>query len=1690
MQYHPIDEACLTRHRFADGIVNAIRTDAETVQGARTGTAIEVRSDEQCRRGTMSSVVTRPSRRNTPESSDRLVLADPRNRRRIAVDPMPHRLVLITLTLVFMLPWRLGAQVSSLANVPLNKWTQLSTGITVRRNARAFADCTSDNRSISNPVNRVYGGTTYGDGRLFYFGGGHNGYPGNDVELFDVHDLTWRQQYLPECLPSCCTTNPQCNTCTAGTLTGAHCGLEGTNTTDCGTGGICSVVGDDATICKNIRGGGGTALLTPSGLPYTEHMYVRYAWDAPRQRFLVATTGTDRSTDTNGGGALWSWQVGAPAGTNRGWKLVTTNVPRMPGTDISMRLLFYAPDRQSVLWLTDQLDELNPTNNTWISRARPPVAIRNTLERFQTYDSKRHRHLVIPYDFNEWYWYEPLTDTWSGPIIVPDALRRFDSKWPGALAYDPVADVVLVLTVPVFGPECGPRCSGGPIVTWELDPSTNVFRQVNLGAVSATGNGPVGAGRWNMFHYDPINSLFLFINDRSFAAESGSSGAEEGDLQTWALRYERSSITPAATAGAGTPGAATPTPGTATPVQPPATPTNTGVAGSPVTATPTAVPRNGVLDLPIVVQELLPADDSGSSTVPGRVRSNEPVTAGIPLGDYDGITDPLVLAVHDGNGTAIPAQFRVLRRHPSGNIQWLLVDTKATVGAGGTTTLRLVRGTNPASGVLATDGSTIAVDTGVAQFTIRRTNQNIVNSAVINGVTVLSGGHSGGLEYVDGQGTQFSSTADGSSTAVIEENGPLKAVIKMQGRLVSPGGVRSLGYTVRLTFLKDDPAIKARVSLENAFRDSVTRKIVRSVAIRLPLNFTPTQATFATKTSTLQTALTAGETAYLYQGNTTHKERSEAVRVSGYTSFFREENDWGLRLTGADLDVAAPPYDNSGNSLYPGVIVGTTLILSVDGGPNRTVTFLSSYFPQTLNGNVRARDVASAIQAEVAAQSANAEPLRASIAGSSSSDSGVLRISSYGTGGRPSVRVVGGTALALLGLAADARADGQNGFEIHKGGTTLRDFGGSADYSRGFADLSNAANVGMTIAMRDFDSFFPSSIELAGNGNATVEIFSKYGTKPDSAFDWGVHDTRDLLLDFHASASDPVRSYYRVQYPLAARAPYEQYRDSGGILGRTTLMSFDEMLAYHDRNLVNGVNQWQAANRTTYGVSRFTMPNQQIVRTRSYVWSEGGRESNNDYGLPKLLTYLQIGVGGQFQTAYNLVHFVVDQAIHHSDREDRTTWPAGLEATTTGPRSSLLNGGSGNKFEEDMEHMNTLSVPLLYYLTGDESIKEALLDHGEWLVREHPGSAGCTSNGRGSWQRAKWHSILWELFNDNRFKAELDRQIDNTLCARIVESTTPSLTDDGFDHNRGFDYHRSESDPTHRAVGAGGGLVVRPESFVEAYRVLPDSDPRKDDLGDQIVGQAYWAAREAYFDRSDNCPAMGQASIPDLGINRSPGDDYFVDYPSGAESTRTRANMFDMTALLGFAFRQTADPLFLEVGRRIVGAFAGAPSCNGTLEAVRQLYAPYNGLAAQSFVWLDTHRDSIGSLFLSERDGLQVANDGNGSYTLRWIVPAGAVKYQIKYGPQPMVPNLNFDKDARTYQYGPNVYDNFWAGNGEGVTNQPRNVPNEPLPGAPGSEQTYNITGLDPAMTYRFAMRIETDGSSGPVPTPRAPTMF
>jgi hypothetical protein len=60
--------------------------------------------------------------------------------------------------------------------------------------------------TVTEPPFREYTSPIYGDGKIFYFGGGHSGYPGNDMEIYDPVANSWRQCYPPRCPPKGDTT--------------------------------------------------------------------------------------------------------------------------------------------------------------------------------------------------------------------------------------------------------------------------------------------------------------------------------------------------------------------------------------------------------------------------------------------------------------------------------------------------------------------------------------------------------------------------------------------------------------------------------------------------------------------------------------------------------------------------------------------------------------------------------------------------------------------------------------------------------------------------------------------------------------------------------------------------------------------------------------------------------------------------------------------------------------------------------------------------------------------------------------------------------------------------------------------------------------------------------------------------------------------------------------------------------------------------------------------------------------------------------------------------------------------------------------------------------------------------------------------------------------------------------------------
>ena len=94
---------------------------------------------------------------------------------------------------------------------------------------------------------RTYSGACMGDGLLWYFGGAHRGYKGNDVQLYDPRANEWKQATEAE----------------------------------------WPKVGSDDWKSM-VSGGGTTRSLSPKGRPYTEHTYQQVCWQPGRQRFFIA----------------------------------------------------------------------------------------------------------------------------------------------------------------------------------------------------------------------------------------------------------------------------------------------------------------------------------------------------------------------------------------------------------------------------------------------------------------------------------------------------------------------------------------------------------------------------------------------------------------------------------------------------------------------------------------------------------------------------------------------------------------------------------------------------------------------------------------------------------------------------------------------------------------------------------------------------------------------------------------------------------------------------------------------------------------------------------------------------------------------------------------------------------------------------------------------------------------------------------------------------------------------------------------------------------------------------------------------------------------------------------------------------------------------------------------------------------
>lgn len=199
----------------------------------------------------------------------------------------------------------------------------------------------------------------------------------------------------------------------------------------------------------------------------------------------------------------------------------------------------------------------------------------------------------------------------------------------------------------------------------------------------------------------------------------------------------------------------------------------------------------------------------------GVDRRSEPVTTGVPI-HRGSLKDLARLRLRTAAGDPVPAQFRLLSEWPDGSSKWVLVDFQADVDADERAAYTLSddgEGVLPANPVQVTDANgQIDVTNGVISLSISRERFGLLSGLTLGETSIL--GQRSTVRLFPADGNDGSSAAPPPDVIRIEEQGPLRSVIWVEGRF-STRTENRLQYICSITVYAGQPLVKIRFWLRN-----------------------------------------------------------------------------------------------------------------------------------------------------------------------------------------------------------------------------------------------------------------------------------------------------------------------------------------------------------------------------------------------------------------------------------------------------------------------------------------------------------------------------------------------------------------------------------------------------------------------------------------------------------------------------------------------------------------------------------------------------------------------------------------------------------------------------------------------------------------------------------------------------------
>ena len=225
----------------------------------------------------------------------------------------------------------------------------------------------------------------------------------------------------------------------------------------------------------------------------------------------------------------------------------------------------------------------------------------------------------------------------------------------------------------------------------------------------------------------------------------------------------------------------------------------------------------------------------------GVQRTGWPVTSGVPLA-RGALRSDRHTALYNAEGQEIPLQTEVLSRWPDGSVRWLLLDFQVDLAADASQQFGLrygpqvVRTTESQSPLVISAAShanriTPVLDSGSIRIILSADRFRLLDAiwfdrngdGQFSDAERVTNDQSTGIVLVASDGTRH--RADLSlATWTIEQHGPLRACVRIEGRHRAEDGSEMFSFIVRLHIFRGQPFFKFDYTFVNDHQDSLMAK--------------------------------------------------------------------------------------------------------------------------------------------------------------------------------------------------------------------------------------------------------------------------------------------------------------------------------------------------------------------------------------------------------------------------------------------------------------------------------------------------------------------------------------------------------------------------------------------------------------------------------------------------------------------------------------------------------------------------------------------------------------------------------------------------------------------------------------------------------------------------------------------------